>query len=345
MELAAVLAAWDQWLREHAPRTHAQLLPGAEVAETIPELAAVWRWHAGQRPEPPPPTKPKAKPVLLPALAISDALFSVLSPDDAATHKATLDRRLASGGFDTPEYTTKHAWHPRWYPFAVAGNKTTILVIDLEGCFAGGVPGQLVEVDTRRALERTLYAPSLHAALEHQLAMAEQGGLTIDPKTGALKLNTRTWRGIAGYPKRKNIDKTARPSSRSASDKLLDLVKERMSRSEVEAAIAAGAALEVRDASGRAPIHLAAQAATTGPLEALLAAGAAVDLPDATGRTALAIAVELVRARDAVAMIQLLVAHGASPDRADADGQTPRTRAVNRWDVASRAEVVGALGA
>lgn len=334
------LARWDQWLATHAPLAHAQLQPGTAVGAPD-ELATLWAWHAGQTPEP--AKTAKGKPVWRPVLASGSSLWSLLTPADAATLKDKLDTKLARGGFDTTTYTTKLAWHPRWQPFAVGSPASTILVIDPEGCFSGGTPGQVIAVETSSTHDRELHAPSLLALIDLQLAAVEAGGLVVDAKKALLKINSKNWDGIAGYPKRKNLDKAPRASTTTTTTKLLDIVKERMSRSEVEAAIAAGASLDVT-ANGLAPIHLAAQSPSTGPLEALLAAGAAVETRDAAGRTPLAIAVEIGRPRDAIAMISVLCAHGASPDTADANGQTPRMRAARRYDAnGAGAEVLAEL--
>jgi ankyrin repeat protein len=92
----------------------------------------------------------------------------------------------------------------------------------------------------------------------------------------------------------------------------------------VEAALAAGADIEARDAVGRTALMWAAFHDQTGMTDFLIAQGADVNAQDGRGRTALIWAAISGRAKAA----RTLLAHAADPERADAEGRTARDWAV-----------------
>jgi cell wall assembly regulator SMI1 len=354
MALADHLAEIESWLAALLPATHERLAPGlsdpelATVSQQLggalaPDLAALWAWHGGQWPDPPADAKPEPRPWL----ADCYALYELMLPADAVANKTKLDRYLASGRFDTPSYTTKYAWNLRWFPFARAGNE--LLVLDLAGDYAG-VAGQVLRVDLG-ASERHIVAPSLEALLAHQVRMICAGGLVVVPDKdgvpGKPSIVSRRWTPDPDhprYPLRKRIERNARPPPPLGAERaLFAVLEQRMSSSEVEAALALGARLDLVDDGGSTPLHLAVQCPTTHPAEAMLRAGAAVDARDVSGRTPLSRAVELGSLRRAVDMVRVLMAAGADPDCADDAGTTPRVRAAQRFQATSRGLVLAAL--
>ena len=104
----------------------------------------------------------------------------------------------------------------------------------------------------------------------------------------------------------------------------------------VKALLAAGADVNVRNHKGQTALHCAAKAGFAPIVAHLLEAGATVDSQDAAGETPLATALRsTVRNREAlVAVIRLLAAAGADPDRADNQSKTPRRIAGGKRDAA-----------
>lgn len=330
--LAESLRALEAWLGEHAPETLASLAPGVTSPPVAsPDLATLYAWRAGQIPQPKGTKKPLPRPVVFDG----EGGYELLGPELAAEHKAKLDKKLAKGGFDNENYVKKNAWHARWVPFAFA--KPVYLVVDLEGCFAGGVPGQIVRVDLDSAI-RMILAPSLAAFFAHQEHLRATGAIEVHPKHRVLRA-AGTFTAHPEYPAfpiKKHVDQVVRPRVVPAATKLLDVLKQRMSASEVEAAIAEGARLDAQDVTGLTPLHLAAQGPSTAPLEAMLRAGGVVDQRDRSGCTPLVHAITQNVTRAAVAMVRVLLAAGADLDAADTSGTTPRTYVERRFDVASR---------
>jgi cell wall assembly regulator SMI1 len=351
------LAAVERWIAEHLPATHASLEPGltdaalATVSDQLgtslasTELAMLWAWHGGQRAESAGKAKTKPKPQSW--LADSNSLYELMPIGDVVARKTRLDRDLTAGNLDTTTYTTKHAWSVHWIPFARAGRE--LLVLDLAGDFAG-VAGQILRLDPS-AHDRTIVAPTLRALLGHQIRMIQAGAIVVtagkDGKPGKPSIVSRRWTSDPDHPRypiRKRVERTARPPKPINHERaLFDVLRQRMSGAEVEAALAAGSRLDLVDDSGRTPLHFAVQCPNTPPAEAMLRAGAAVDARDASGRTPLALAVELPLVRNVVDMVRMLIAAGADPDLADATGVTPRDRAAQRFNIESRAPVLAAL--
>ena len=341
--LHSALTQIEAWLAQYAPDTHATLAPGTTnaTAATLasPELAALYAWHDGQALGA--PVGKSQKRAARPFIVDGTSAFALLSSEEAETHKATLDRHLAKGGFDSELYTKKNAWHARWIPFAFT--KPEYLVVDLEGCFVGGIAGQVVRVEPEGTV-RMIVAPSVTGLFVQQARML--GALELHAKRRTIDIDRRAWTADPdhpSYPIKKHVDQIVRVREVPIERRLLDVIKERMSGAEVEAAIAAGARLDVTDANGSAPLHLAAQMPSTGPVEAMLRAGAEVDVQDSVGRTPLVHAVAIGRVRDAVDMVRVLVRAGASPDRADRGGTTPRQRAEQRYDRETTTAVLAAL--
>src|SRR3546814_19917812 len=81
-----------------------------------------------------------------------------------------------------------------------------------------------------------------------------------------------------------------------------------------------GANPNIRDKRGVAPIQLAVQLGFAEGVEALIKASADVEVTDSSGETPL---IAAVHRRD-VALIRLLLANRANPDRADNSGRTAR---------------------
>jgi ankyrin repeat protein len=94
-----------------------------------------------------------------------------------------------------------------------------------------------------------------------------------------------------------------------------------------------GPALDQSDCNGWSALHFAAQAHAVEMAALLLAAGATVDVPDAYGNTPLWRAAFESRGRGE--MLQLLLANGANPDRANDSGMSPRQLAetIANFDV------------
>lgn len=82
------------------------------------------------------------------------------------------------------------------------------------------------------------------------------------------------------------------------------------------------------DENGVTPLQIAVQLGFAEGAEALLDAGAHVDPTTATGETPL---INAVHQRD-VAMVRLLMSHGADPDRSDNSGRTARDYAALRGE-------------
>ncbi len=81
-----------------------------------------------------------------------------------------------------------------------------------------------------------------------------------------------------------------------------------------------GANPNIRDKNGVAPLVIASSLGFVDGAEALLAAGARVDETNVAGETPL---ISAVHRRD-LGMVRLLLANGASPDRADNSGRSAR---------------------
>lgn len=94
----------------------------------------------------------------------------------------------------------------------------------------------------------------------------------------------------------------------------------------VQAALAAGADPDARDASGWTPLMLAVAQRNTQIMEILLAAGADIDAVDEGGRTAL---IEAAFG-GSPEVVRLLLTAGADPDVRDAFGRTARSLAVSQ---------------
>ena len=103
-----------------------------------------------------------------------------------------------------------------------------------------------------------------------------------------------------------------------------------------QALIAAGASVDARTCAGRAPLHWAAAAASSGACcEALLLAGASVNAVDGKGNTPLHDAARHGGAMDSAAQ---LLAAGADVGRRNSDGKTAAELALSlgRDDLAVR---------
>jgi ankyrin repeat protein len=98
--------------------------------------------------------------------------------------------------------------------------------------------------------------------------------------------------------------------------------------------IAAGADVDLQDRAGFTPLHFAAQQYAVDAVRLLLEAGATVDVPNEHGNTALWTAVFNSKGRGEV--IELLLRHGADPDRVNRHAGTPREAAelIGNYDVA-----------
>ena len=101
----------------------------------------------------------------------------------------------------------------------------------------------------------------------------------------------------------------------------------------VDQFLAAGMAVDVKDAAGRTPLGTACEANGTDAVLALLKAGAAVSQPQPGGRTALMLAAEFGSDR----LVRVLLENGADPKQTDPEGWTPLGIAVwnGRKDPAS----------
>ena len=90
-------------------------------------------------------------------------------------------------------------------------------------------------------------------------------------------------------------------------------------------AIGAGVSPNVRDASGRAPIHVAVEEVHLFAVMMLLAKGADPNVRDRQGRTPLHLAADGDRKREGerFQILKLLLAKGADRNAVDAEGQRP----------------------
>lgn len=99
----------------------------------------------------------------------------------------------------------------------------------------------------------------------------------------------------------------------------------------LQALLAAGANVDMRNKWSQTALLIAAQAGAVDRVRALLDAGAraTIDWADNEGATALAVA---AAAADSDDVLNELLAAGANPNLADADGLTPLMRAADRGD-------------
>lgn len=102
-----------------------------------------------------------------------------------------------------------------------------------------------------------------------------------------------------------------------------------------------GADIDLKNASGRTALHIAAGRGQKKVVERLIAAGADVNIADADGATALMAAVESGK----TGSVKLLIDAGASVDAADKKGDTALIAACNRYNAIKLVETLLKAGA
>ncbi|HPH64242.1 MAG TPA: SMI1/KNR4 family protein [Kofleriaceae bacterium] len=252
-----------------------------------------------------------------------------------------LDGMAKVGEWDDERTRVINWWVPGWLPLLTDGNSNYIC-IDTVGSF-GGAPGQLIEF-IHDDDERLVLAPNFDAWFAAWVAALDAKHFAVekdtdeDPPFISLRAKSTLKKFLAarleGYPKRHKAtkEKIAAPKAAKApkakAAQLLAVFKERMSVSDVAAALAAGAAINVQDKDGNTPLHLAMEFGNDSVPAALIAAGADVHARNRHGYAPIHLAV-LAKPRAAPLLIAALAKGGADLNAPSPSGKPPILSALH----------------
>lgn len=249
-----------------------------------------------------------------------------------------LDGMAKVGEWDDERTRVINWWVPGWLPLLTDGNSNYIC-IDTVGAF-GGAPGQIIEF-IHDDDERLVLAPNFDAWFTAWVAALDAEHFAVekdtdeDPPFISLRAKSTLKKFLAarleGYPKpnKATKEKIVTPKAAKApkgkapkNAQLLAVFKERMSVSDVAAALAAGADINVQDKDGNTPLHLAMEFGNESVPEALIAAGADVHARNRAGYAPIHLAV-LKKPRAAPLLIAALAKAGADLNAPSPSGKPP----------------------